>query len=286
MAGRIHRRIVFLAPVALIVGLLVARYGGSGAPDATSSAGPSAGTIASRLPPPRGFEFVPVEPGSFAEWLTRLPLKPGRPPVRLHNGQDKLNQLAHHAVVDMDVGDGDLQQCADAVIRLRAEYLWATGRQSDVHFNFTSGDRADYARWRDGYRPSVTGERVAWQKTASRDDSYDGFRAYLSKVFEYAGTASLSAELSTVKDVNQMRVGDVFIRGGFPGHAVIVVNMARIRDGRKQVFLLAQSYTPAQDIHILRDPVHPGLSPWYPVDFGEHLVTPEYVFRRDELKRF
>jgi hypothetical protein len=203
----------------------------------------------------------------------------------LYNGSEKLNQLAHYAVIDLDVGEGDLQQCADSIIRLRAEYLWARGRKEEIHFNFTSGDRADYAKWREGYRPSVNGNTVTWRKTAPRDDSYQAFRKYLDKVFEYAGTASLSQELTPVKDVNTMQIGDVFIRGGFPGHAAIVVNMARDPDG-KQMFLLAQGYTPAQEMHVLRDPLHPSLSPWYPVDFGEQLVTPEYIFRKNELKRF
>ncbi len=286
MSRRITRKAMLLTLLVLISGLLIARCHWSGAARDKSAESQGPQTIAARLPPPRGFDLVSVAPGSFAEWLTKLPLKPGRPPVLLYDGSNKLNQLAHHAVIDMDIGTADLQQCADAVIRLRAEYLWAAGRRSDIHFNFTSGDRADYVRWREGYRPLVTGNAVSWRRTAPHDDSYQGFRGYLNKVFEYAGTASLSAELSPVKDVDQMRIGDVFIRGGFPGHAAIVVNMARNRDGKKQVFLLAQGYTPAQDIHVLRDPMHPGLSPWYPVDFGEQLITPEYAFRRAELRRF
>ena len=83
-----------------------------------------------------------------------------------------------------------------------------------------------------------------------------------------------------------MRIGDVFIRGGFPGHAVIVVNMAENRDTHQRVFLLAQSYMPAQDIHVLRNPTDSELSPWYPLDFDDHLRTPEYRFRDDELRRF
>ncbi len=243
-------------------------------------------TIAARVPPPAGYEFVPTEPGSFEQWLSQLALKPGRPAVLLHDGREKPNQEAHHAVIEIDVGERDLQQCADAIIRLRAEYLWAAGRCADIHFNFTSGDRADYERWREGYRPLVVGDNVRWVRSAPRNESYQAFRDYLTTVFRYAGTQSLSAELSSVPDVAQMKIGDVFIRGGFPGHAVIVVNMAERADTGERVFLLAQSYMPAQDIHLLRNPTDPELSPWYPLAFGDRLRTPEYTFRRDELKRF
>ncbi len=54
----------------------------------------------------------------------------------------------------------------------------------------------------------------------------------------------------------------------------------------KKIFLLAQSYMPAQDIHILRNPDDEDLSPWYSVDFGEKLHTPEWIFTKKELCRF
>jgi hypothetical protein len=89
-----------------------------------------------------------------------------------------------------------------------------------------------------------------------------------------------------VKDVKGMKGGDVFIKGGSPGHAVLVVDMAcDPRTGRK-IFLLAQSYMPAQDIHILKNPKDAKLSPWYDVEFGTILYTPEWVFAWSELKRF
>ncbi len=243
-------------------------------------------TIRQRIPPPRGFERVPTEPGSFAEWLITLPLKPEGSPVMLWDGRKKPNQNAHHAVIALDVGDRDLQQCADAIIRLRAEYLWAVKHYSDIHFNFTSGDRADYEKWSEGYRPRVSNNDVTWVKSAAPDKSYDGFRKYLDTLFQYAGTASLSAELVSVPQVERMAIGDVFIRGGFPGHAVIVVDMVQSRDEKKRLFLLAQSYMPAQDIHVLSNPTDSNLSPWYELEFGDELVTPEYTFLRSELKRF
>ena len=64
-------------------------------------------------------------------------------------------------------------------------------------------------------------------------------------VFSYAGTASLSRELAPV-NYQDMKIGDVFIQGGHPGHAVIVVDIAVHPKTKKKVFLLAQSYMPAQ----------------------------------------
>src|ERR1041385_7966294 len=96
--------------------------------------------------PPAGFRRPPAEEGGFDAWLRGLPLRCGHPPVHLYDGRLKANQEAHVAVLDVDVGDKDLQQCADAVIRLRAEYLYACGHEDAITFRFTSGDPA---AWRD-----------------------------------------------------------------------------------------------------------------------------------------
>jgi len=118
------------------------------------------------------------------------------------------------------------------------------------------------------------------------DTSYKGFRAYLDNLFAYAGTESLSRELGGSVDVKQMQIGDVFIRGGFPGHAVIVLDMAENKETGEKVFMLAQSYMPAQDIHILKNLKDTGLAPWYQLNFGEKLQTPEWEFLSTQLKRF
>jgi len=105
---------------------------------------------------PIGFERRPIPAGSFEDWLRHLPTKKGSPPVHLFDGTLKANQNAHIAVIDIDTGDKDLQQCADAVIRLRAEYLYSLSRYNDIHFDFTSGDKASFRKWINGYRPVVT----------------------------------------------------------------------------------------------------------------------------------
>ena len=242
--------------------------------------------IVNRIAVPPGFDRVPVATDSFANWLRHLPLKPGKPPVHLYNGRKKGNQSAHHAVIDVDVGNRDLQQCADAVIRLRAEHLYSKGNYDAIHFNFTSGDEAAYKKWIRGYRPLVRGNQVKWRKKRRYDKSHRTFRKYTNTVFMYAGSYSLSQELKSVKNINQMKIGDIFIKGGFPGHAVLVVDMVIHNTTGKKLFLLAQSYMPAQDVHILVNPTNDTLSPWYELDFGETLDTPEWVFSHKQLKRF
>jgi hypothetical protein len=255
----------------------------------TDSAGfamqaPGGDNIESRFVPPAGFARVAEAPGSFGQWLRHLPLKPGTPPVRLFDGRPKSNQAAHCAVIDIDIGARNLQQCADAVIRLRADYLRAAGCEDLIAFHFTSGDLAAWRQWREGMRPLVKGSSVTWKRISTPNSGDANFRRYLDVVFAYAGSASLARELNPVADPSRLTPGDVFVHGGFPGHAVIVLDVAENQSGDR-VFLLAQSYMPAQEIHVLRNPGDES-SPWYRAQSSGRLDTPEWIFRYEELRRF
>jgi hypothetical protein len=206
--------------------------------------------------------------------------------VRLFSGDRAPVQSAHAAVIALDVGDRNLQQCADAVIRLRAEYLWARGHTDRIGFHITSGDFAPWPRWARGHRPRVDGNAVRWVRTARPDRSYDNFRAYLRRVFVYAGTHSLGRELVPVGDPRDVRPGDVFVEGGFPGHAVLVVDVAERPDRPGKLMLLAQSYMPAREMHVLRNPNDTERSPWYRGDFEASLRTPQWTFEGHDLRRF
>ena len=81
-----------------------------------------------------------------------------------------------------------------------------------------------------------------------------------------------------------MKIGDIFIQGGFPGHAVIVIDLARDSTCQK-LFLLAQGFTPAQDIHILKNDNDADLNPWYSIPEGR-LITPDWTFDKSDLMRF
>ena len=242
------------------------------------------GTVRERILVPEGFERVDTQPDSFGEYLRKLPLKPNGFKVTYYNGNTKPLDV-HVAVLDMDVGDRDLQQCADSIIRLRAEYLYGKGLYEKIHFNFTNGFNADYSKWMEGYRIKVSANKADWVKQGSKGNDYASFRKYLDMVFAYAGTLSLSKEMENIP-LEEMQPGDIFLKGASPGHCVIVMDMADNRETGDTIFIAAQGYMPAQEMHILKNPANEGGNPWYRLDFGDELITPEWTFTNKQLYRF
>ena len=236
--------------------------------------------LATRFLPPSGYSRVHVSSGSFAEYLRLLPLKPAGSYVKYYDGEIKYN-IVYDAVVDMDIGKRDLQQCADAVMRLRGEYFYSREMFDSISFTLTNGFKVPYSTWMKGNRVAVEGNRTWWVKKAAPSNTYQDFRNYMEFVFNYAGTASLSKMLRPQKLLD-IKPGDVFIVGGFPGHAVIVTDVAVNKTGEK-VFMLAQSYMPAQDIQVLKNPNSPPISPWYSTNINGMLHTPQWAFETDQL---
>jgi hypothetical protein len=217
----------------------------------------------SEIPAPSGFTRVPATEKSFTAWLRDVKIKKDRK-VYLYNGQLKSNQSAQFAVLDIPVGKKDLQQCADAVMRLRAEFLYHHNRLSEISFADNNGKK---------YKCPASADRR-------------NFERYLENVFAWCGTASLEKQLRPVKTIGQVEPGDVLIRGGFPGHAVMVVDVATDTSGKK-IYLLAQSYMPAQDIHVLQNPMNKALSPWYEAAGDNSMIySPEWTFSPKELRRW
>jgi len=248
--------------------------------------GEAASTVAASFAVPDGFRRVAVEGGSFGDWLRHLPLKPADSGVTLHDGRPVADHGTVAAVIDIDVGRSDLQQCADAVMRLRAEYLFSRRLTGLIGFELYSGERYRFAAYAEGVTPLPSGERIAWQSGPPRDSSHASLRRWLDIVYGFASTRSLAHELRPVDDPADAAIGDVFIHPGSPGHAVIIVDLAvDPADGRK-LALLAQSSMPARDVHVLRNTLEPGLGAWFPLVAGRPFVTPGRVFAPSELKRF
>ena len=101
-------------------------------------------------PTPKGYIRMEAPANSWAEYLRLLPLKPERTPVYCYDGSKSYWTSSAYGVIDMEIGNQDLQQCADAIIRLRAEWLYQQKRYSDIHFNFTNGFNCEYLRYAKG----------------------------------------------------------------------------------------------------------------------------------------
>ena len=244
---------------------------------------PEGSTLQMRFLTPEGYTRVPAEQESLAFFLRNYPLKEDKSPVLLYDGSKKRNQNVHAAVFALPIENEDLQQCADSVMRIYAEYFRETGQYEKIAFHFVKGFLAEYEKWREGCRIVVNGNDAAWEKSASYDDSYEAFAAYLRMVFAYAGTLSMEGEAEGIS-FEELLPGDVFLQGGSPGHVVLVVDVCENAEGQK-AFLLGQGYMPAQEFHVLKNPAHES-DPWYyEEEMAYPFVTPEYTFAKGSLKR-
>lgn len=235
-------------------------------------------TIATRFNPPPG--FTRTEADDYGEYLRNRPLLPQGSPILLHNGEEGSIQDWHAAVLDIDVGTRDLQQCADAALRLRCEYLFSIGEYDKISYHLTNGYLFSYEKWREGYR--LGSDKSGMVKSAKPDTGYDSFREYLNVLFNYASTRSLAPESETIL-LSELRIGDIFIYADRPGHCVIVVDMCENEEGVRAV-LLAQSSMPAQSIHIIQRPN--SAHAWMQVTGIElPLKIMYWAFGQDNIKR-
>jgi hypothetical protein len=237
------------------------------------------------IKPPEGFARPIADPGSFTNWLRKISLKKDKT-VYLYNGLPKRNQRAQFAILNKDIGNKDLVQCADAVMKLRAEYLFDTKQYSEIAFISTTGAVLNFGDWQKGYRWREQHKQlIKYQTGKITSGSTNEINAFMELVYSYCGTYSLSKQLNPVEKNNVPGAGNVFIKGGFPGHAVLIVDEAENAKGEK-VFLLAQSYMPAQDIHVLKNPLNNNDNPWYSSEQLFPLITPEWKFDTGSLMQW
>ncbi len=222
----------------------------------------------SEIPLPDGYKRVTIHLNSFAAYLRNLPLRKDNI-VYLFNQRPKINQSLHYAVIDISTGEKDLQQCADAVMRLRAEYFFA--REMYDSIRFPKDNRSFYR-----FSNFVRGDKAR---------NRENFMRFMETVFINCGTYSLQQQLKPVTDFSTIQIGDVLVKAGAPGHAEIVVDMAIHKQTGKKIFLLLEGYMPAQDMHILLNPAVKK-SPWYVVDSNKQVVTASWTFTSDQLRRW
>lgn len=245
---------------------------------------PEGASLDTRISVPEGYTRVDSNADEITGFIRTLPLKADGSDVLKYNGAPISNQDNHVAVFDIDIGERDLQQCADSVMRIYAEYYWSLGEYDKIAFHLTNGFFMNYTKWRDGYRIRVDGNDVTWKNSASYDESYETFIKYMEMVFAYAGTLSLTAESSPIS-LDELLPGDILLEGGSPGHCILVADMAYDEDGNR-CYLLAQGYMPAQDFHVLTNPLHPE-DPWYyEAEMDYPIRTPSWTFDEGSLRRW
>ena len=233
----------------------------------TKTSNPHSYKTIGEIPVPYGYERVDGSDAAYSAFLRSLPLKGKGAMVMLHTGDTANYQFLSYAVVDMPVLS-NAEQCADACMRLRAEYLFKRGRYGEIRFN------------------DVNGKTMKYTGGPSRKE----FEKYLRKVYGVANTFSLSRELQQ-RPLSEIEPGDVFVYaatdrpGNQYGHAVMVVDVARNPRTGKKMLLLAEGNTPARNIHVMRNLRHPFRSPWFTLDENaDKLRLSVFRFNPDELR--
>jgi hypothetical protein len=216
---------------------------------------------------------------SWEFFLQHLPIKEGV--ILDYKGNAIANQSKQAGIVAFDVGNRDLQQCADALMRLRAEYLFARERFYAIGFHFTDGQYYSFMDYCNGKRPVARGNSVLFARSAPVLLSHKALRAYLDIVYTWAGTISLYNHLKPAQDFG---VGVIIITPGSPGHCCIIVDEKLSTTGER-LFKLVEGYSPAQTMYVVSNPFNTFISPWYALHKGT-ITTASYLFDHYALRTF
>lgn len=222
-----------------------------------NSIDPEGTTLQTRILPPEGYTRVPVEKGSFAEYLREYPLYPDGTALPVFDGSTKESPYTA-AIFDISVGDEGYQQCADSIIRLYSDYCYENVNFDDISFQLSNGEVCSYNRWRKGRRILALGDFSCEIPAALPDDSEQQYRNYLKLVMRYAGTLSLLDE-SKVISPDELQIGDIVCD---ETHVVMAVDMAVNEKGEK-CYLFGQSFIPAVCFHVVNNTESKDGSPWF-----------------------
>lgn len=238
-------------------------------------------TLETRIVPPEGYTRVPVESGSFGEYLRKYPLLPDDTNLPVYDGTT-LNLPDIPAIFDISLGDEGYQQCADSVIRLYSDYFYENKMYDKISFHFSNGDVCSYNNWRKGKRMLVFGDFSMEIPAALPDKSEQQYRNYLKEVMNYAGTLSLQKE-SKVISADDLEIGDIVCNDV---HVVMVVDKAVNEKGEK-CYLFGQSFIPAVCFHIISQLKDNITTPWYTdVQLQEDsFVIGTFPFGKNDIRR-
>ena len=213
---------------------------------------------------PKGFVKV-YDDNDFGIFLRNLPFKTFENEVKNYDGSVKQNTNSVSAVINLPITDKNKQTYSNGVFRLRNEYLFDTKK-----FNLIKFDKEE--------------KPLASFNSFSRSKSYSDFLAYLDEVYDKLSPSSLANYTHKIP-LTDIKIGDIFYQNSSnKSHAVMIIDLAENLKGKK-IMLLAQTFYPSQELHVISNPENTDISPWYEVKEGT-LLTPDWRFFTSDLVRF
>jgi len=185
-------------------------------------------------------------------------------------------------VIALDIGSVDLQQSADVLIRLHAEWLWSQGKKDAISYPGGPKLLMPLSRWEKGQRVIAQGANVFWAvQSKPVEADYGEFRRYLDAVFTWANSASLARRTEVVAP-EALQPGDFFLHTKPPGHIAIVLDIAEKPSGER-LAVLGQALSPTESVHVIR----PGrATAWFSLRPGHAVITARSTaFGWEELRR-
>lgn len=170
---------------------------------------------------------------------------------------------------------GRVEQCADIVVRLVAEYANGNGNADEIVFRSLSGQRIEWKRWLQGrYAVNTDASAIIYHAGAARTETPREFDEFLTFVMSYVNTASLRRDWREVAP-GDIQIGDVLIQpsclGAGMGHMSMVVDACEDSAGNR-LYLFVDGYTPARvPVVRQREPNKP-MSAWMtPKEYLEYM---------------
>jgi hypothetical protein len=235
--------------------------------------------------PSTAYKRILATDNSFAGWLRDLPLmKTGSDVLNHRDGIFKAGtDTAVAFVVDLDIKGRRHEQCMDILVRIYAEYLWRENQVESLNLPLPGGYWLTWEDWSNGFRPVFRGIDVDMKKSSRSDTTHQAYQSYLNTIYCESHTQQFYHAYLPV-DKKKVQIGDILIRKGTNGHAVMIVDLARNERG-ELIALIGNGDTPACQFFLLN---HKKNSPWIPLDFKmEFLDLPlKRKIGWDGLRRF
>ena len=210
--------------------------------------------------------IIQYEDDPFYKFLCSLPRKKRMAEIKNYKGENAGMSYYKYCVIDFPLLS-PVEQCADVCMHLRAEYFFRQKQYGKIHFHDVGGKDHKYAGG------------------ASRQ----ALNAYLKKIYNISNTASMYAEMQIVPSLSDIRPGDVLIypaKGSKLGHVVMVNEVAK--DAKGDIyFQVIQGFTPACELHIVKNNDVSGNTPWFKLDPDADVIKIDnFTFRKDQLRRW